>query len=172
MILDNLIEKKRKLSEELLLPVDAPNSNSETSDLFNDTFKSKKNAIDYSAELSALNDTDQFDNFIEEVFRKAGCDISKTQQSHDHGVDLIADKNGTRYFIECKFTHKGDEGICGDDFVNRLVKGHVDYDVESKKVLIGITNAKDWSHTIKSKARENGVELYSSQNINQIPIKI
>lgn len=63
-----------------------------------------------------------YENYIEEILTKAGFEVRRTPVTGDQGVDLIANKNDTKFAIQCKYYSKPvgngavQEIIAGKDF--------------------------------------------------------
>ena len=44
----------------------------------------------------------EFEKYIADLFRRLGYKTEATGGSHDRGVDVIAEKNGVKHYIQCK----------------------------------------------------------------------
>ncbi|MFH0892485.1 MAG: restriction endonuclease [Candidatus Falkowbacteria bacterium] len=44
----------------------------------------------------------EFEEYITDLYRRLGYKTEKVGRSHDHGIDVIADKDGIRHYIQCK----------------------------------------------------------------------
>lgn len=65
-----------------------------------------------------------YENYVESLLQTSGFNVSRTPTTGDQGVDLVAEKNGTRIAIQCKYYSKPvgnkavQEVIAGRDFYN------------------------------------------------------
>lgn len=173
--LDNLIQKKRDLSERLLLPIDPLNDIFEGLDevesLYFNTFKAtKEETINASELFKKVNDDTDFEDCIAGMLKNMGYKAFKTQKSHDKGVDVIAEGNGQFLLIQCKFVHD-DEGICNQDAVKELLDSRGQYKENGEVRLIAITNGKDFRDSIKYRAQENNVEIFNKDNLSNFVVK-
>lgn len=44
----------------------------------------------------------EFEDFIAVLYNRLGYNTEKVGRSHDGGIDVIAEKNGVKYYIQCK----------------------------------------------------------------------
>jgi hypothetical protein len=89
--------------------------------------------------------------------------IRKTPASNDHGIDIIASKNGITYGIQCKYY----EGSVGSHAVMEAYAGKPYYGVD---VAVVMTNSVFTPSAI-AQARADGVQLWDHQNAH-IPTEI
>jgi restriction system protein len=68
-----------------------------------------------------------FEEFTEHLFEYNGFVTQLTPPSNDEGKDIIAYKNGEKYFIECK--HWSSDSIIGREYLQKLVGAAISYGV-------------------------------------------
>ena len=65
-----------------------------------------------------------YENYVESLLLSGGFEVARTPTTGDQGVDLVAEKNGIRIAIQCKYYSKPvgnkavQEVIAGRDFYN------------------------------------------------------
>lgn len=168
MKLDRLIQRKRDLSNKLLLPIEPLNDNFDGGDsvtgLYNGTINvEKKTNIEIN--YDKINDGIQFEKYIAELLKQIGFDAFLTPSSNDKGVDIVAKDSGLSLLIQCKFSHNPDM-VCQQDPVAELI-GSEDYYKEDGKTmkLVAITNAIDFRDSVKHRATENSVEIVTRDTL-------
>lgn len=56
--------------------------------------------------------SDDFEKYIGEIFRRLGYDVKVTGGSYDGGVDVIAEKDNRKHYIQCKrYSAKNEVGV-------------------------------------------------------------
>jgi HJR/Mrr/RecB family endonuclease len=153
--LHNLLERKRQLSREMLLP---PMGVSDTRTLFNDTLESGRGDSSPPFELGSIDEMEplQFENWVMGRLRASGYRVSRTPRSHDGGADVVAthSQTGRRIIIQCKHTQRDES--CGEQAINDLLRARIAYAAQAD-LLVAITNAKGFGSRAAERARSEGI---------------
>lgn len=75
----------------------------------------------------------EFEEFITNLFIKMGCSAHTTKESGDQGIDVIAEKNGIKYGVQCKCY----ANTVGNSAIQEVVAGKQFYKLDK---LIVVTN--------------------------------
>ncbi len=171
--LHSLLEKKRSLSREMLLP--PVDTSADTSNLFNQTVcqqPEKDETQDQPAKMS-LEEIDtmeplQFENWVLEKLKQNGFDVDRTPRSHDHGADGIATsrKTGTKIIVQCKHIQR--DSFCDDVAVTDLLRARFAYGADSA-TYVAITNSKGFSKKATKMAAKENVQLISRLGLSSWP---
>ena len=98
-----------------------------------------------------------FEKFIAKLFRKMGYKAYVTQESNDQGVDVIAEKSGTKVAIQTKCYN----GSVGNKAIQEIVAGMKYYEAEKAMV---ITNSIFTKSAIEL-AKKNNVQLWDRKTL-------
>ena len=169
--LHSLLEKKRSLSREMLMP---PIDPTDAANLYGQTVGVNSNPTDLPDDESiSLNDIDamepvQFENWVLEKLKQQGFDINRTPRSSDGGGDGIAKsrRTGTTLIIQCKHTQSN--SLCDEVAVTDLVRARSAYGGGSGRCL-AITNAKEFSNKAHKMAAKENIQLISRAEIVSWP---
>ncbi len=169
--LHSLLEKKRSLSREMLMP---PIDPQDTANLYGQTVGTDSSSSDLPSDNSVLlDDIDamepiQFENWVLEQLKKNGFEISRTPRSYDGGGDGIAKsrRTGSKLIIQCKHTQSNT--LCDEAAVTDLVRARTAYGGEGRKYL-AITNARDFSKRAHKMAAEEKIRLVSRADLGSWP---
>lgn len=102
----------------------------------------------------------EYEAMVARVLRIAGWDAEVTKASGDHGVDIIAFKDGQRAAIQCKYYAKP----VGNAAVQEVVSGRTHYSAH-----IGLVVAPNgFTSAARALAVSNGVELCHHTEIAQV----
>ena len=139
--LDALLERKRALSADLLMPPAA--TRSDHAALLNETLAAppgaRSEAPDWG-EVDAMEPV-QFEEFVIRQFHGRGWTVRRTPPSGDGGADVVVEKDGKiAFLVQCKHTqnpaHKiGNEAICD---LRRALKNYP----AAAAVPVAVTNAE------------------------------
>lgn len=173
--LHNLLEGKRSLSREMLLP--PVNVKEDTKCLFEETVVATAEGQSSSADTSiSLDDIDtmepvQFENWALDCLKSSGFKVNKTKKSWDCGSDGFAlDLSSNKEFIiQCKHTQSGSS--CDAKCVEDLIKARDAY-LKPDAILIGITNAPSFTSAAVKLAKENEIYLVSRNFLLDWPIQV
>lgn len=113
-----------------------------------------KNNINYD-----YMDGHQFEYFCADVLRKNGFkNVEVTQGSGDHGIDILAEKDGITYAIQCK--------CYSDNIGNAAVQqAHTGKSLYHKDIAVVMTNRYFTAQAIEE-AMELGVKLWDRDRLN------
>lgn len=103
----------------------------------------------------------EFERYVAELLKHNDyTNVKVTQASGDHGIDVIADKNGLRYGIQCKrysFT-------VGNSAIHEAYSGSAFYDCDK---AIVVTNNK-FTKSAREEAKKLGVILWDGDYLYEI----
>ena len=151
--LHSLLERKRQLSREMLMP---PTSPEDTKYLFEQTVGSgdiKSIDLDTIDSMEPI----EFENWVLAKLKDAGHRVNKTPKSHDCGADGIVYHriSGNPYIIQCKHTQST---TSPDSAIEDLLRAKECYALNNPS-LIAITNAISFGKSASSKAGHSGIRL-------------
>ena len=165
--LDRLIQRKRELSNKLLLPIDPIDDfddKNSMSELYNDTINAEKSST-IRVNYDFINDGIQFEEYIAKKLKEIGFEAYMTPRSNDKKVDVVAKRDGLCLLIQCKFVHDQNNN-CTQDPVKELLGSEKHYNEDGKSIkLIAITNAKGFGDAVMYHARENSVEIVTRDTL-------
>lgn len=102
-----------------------------------------------------------FEYFCADVLRKNGFEnVEVTQGSGDHGIDILSEKYGITYAIQCK---RYDKPV-GNDAVQQAVAGKGIY---KKDIAVVLTNNRFTAQAIEE-ANALGVKLWDRDKLNEM----
>lgn len=100
----------------------------------------------------------EFEYFCSELLKDNGCnEVSVTRGSGDHGIDVLASKNGMKYAIQCKCYSKN----VGNKAVQEAFSGK---EIYRANVAVVMTN-RYFTKQAQEDARKLGVELWDRDKI-------
>lgn len=71
-------------------------------------WRSGREIINWLRQMKA----DEFEKYTADIFKRLDYDVKVTGGSYDGGVDVIAEKNGIKYYVQCKrYTSKNEVGV-------------------------------------------------------------
>lgn len=97
----------------------------------------------------------EFEEFIAKLFVKMGYTAKTTKSSGDQGVDVIAEKNGTKFGIQCKCY----ANVVSNSAIQEIVAGKQLYRLDK---LIVITN-NNFTKSAQELAQANSVILWDRE---------
>jgi HJR/Mrr/RecB family endonuclease len=107
--------------------------------------------------LSDVKTGAEFERYCARQLRDAGWDVEETRGSGDHGVDLLAKRNGLRVAIQCKFHEKA----VGNKAVLEVVGGQRHYRAAATVVV----SKSGYTPMAEELARSNGTVLLSHHDL-------
>jgi HJR/Mrr/RecB family endonuclease len=107
--------------------------------------------------LSDVKTGTDFERYCAGQLRDAGWDVEETRGSGDHGVDLVAKRNGLRVAIQCKFHQKA----VGNKAVLEVVGGQRHYRAAATVVI----SKSGYTPMAEELARSNGTVLLSHHDL-------
>ncbi len=118
----------------------------------------------YEFEASQITDLDKmtgekFEAFLADMFRRKGYNVQQTPKSRDYGVDLIVERGGERFAVQCK--RRSPESRQGPAAIQEVYSGKVFYGCEGALVVI---NAY-FSEQAKEMAAKLKVELWDRHRL-------
>lgn len=103
----------------------------------------------------------EFEDFCVKVLRRNGfINVKVTQGSGDHGIDVLANKNGKRYAIQCKCYSQN----VGNKAVQEAYSGK---DIYSADIAAVMTN-RFFTRQAQMDARKLGVQLWDRNKLNNL----
>lgn len=94
---------------------------------------------------------EEFEDYVIEILHSAGTEATATPKSHDYGADIIAERDGHRYAIQCKY-YRGPVGISS---VQEVISSLKFYNAEYGAVVTNST----YTQEARNLAEVNGVCL-------------
>jgi superfamily II DNA or RNA helicase len=164
-----LLEKKRRLSSELLFPPAATDSDFE--ELFASTIDQTSPPSEPTREIN-LADIDameptQFEAWALSRLRLAGYTVHRTPWSHDLGADGIARMSGRRdVVIQCK--HSQNRQAITAKAVHDLLRARDAYG-SIDPMLVAVTNSETFAKETIELARKNDVRLVARGDLARWP---
>lgn len=98
-----------------------------------------------------------FEQHCAKIFRTCGWSVKTTPVSGDHGVDLVASRNGKTIAVQCKLYHNP----VGNSAVQEVAAGRMHYGADAA-VVVAING---YTKGAEALARSNGVELIHPDDI-------
>ncbi len=92
-----------------------------------------------SSSLSIIKTGEDFEDYVIEILHSAGTEATATPKSHDYGADIIAEREGHRYAIQCKY-YKGAVGIAA---VQEVISALKFYNAEYGAVVTNSTYTQE-----------------------------
>lgn len=136
--LNALLERKRKLSRDMLIPSEDP---SDTENLFKETvgFSTETPSITIE-ELDRMDDR-SFEQWVLNRARQCGYQADGTKVSWDFGADgiIVHKETGKKFILQCK--HSSGDKISQDKVIYDLLRARAAYDAEGNADLIALTNS-------------------------------
>ena len=165
--LNELLEKKRSLSRDLLLmPSMFPGEDEST--LFRETVGAQLSCSDVTTldELDRMEPT-QFEDWVLKQMQRAGYRIQRTPNRGDGGADGLAVHNETRQqiIIQCKHRQTSD---CNEEPIDDLLRARDAYG-QDEALLVAVTNAKRYSAEARERATRHNIELVARDNLLGFP---
>lgn len=163
-ILHQLLDRKRKLSRQVLAPTAFGSGDIE--ELFRKAMAGGTGALPFGPddlnEVDLLSPT-EFERWVLDRFRRVGYRVDVTPLSHDAGVDGVAHPpTGSRLrpvLVQCKHTQVA--ATCPDAAVIEIVEGSRRYPQVANPRLLVVTNAARFTARAEELARNHGVELFA-----------
>jgi HJR/Mrr/RecB family endonuclease len=175
--LHNLLERKRSLSREMLMP--PVDSTADTANLFSQTVGGSSSDAEGSPERgtpTSLEDIDsmeplQFEDWVLNRLGSNGFDVSRTPPSHDHGADGIAvsQATGKKLIIQCKHTQP--TNYADETAVQDLIRARASYESQDA-VFIAITNGRGFTGGARKMGRSNEIRLIDRSMLENWPMPV
>lgn len=173
--LHTLLESKRSLSREMLMPpveekADSKNLFGQTigqtsdDDTTNDSAETTLEKIDVMEPL-------QFEDWVLEKLNENGFDVCRTPPSHDHGADgtAISKATGTKLIIQCKHIQR--DALCDETAVEDLLRAKPSYQGDTL-VYLAVTNARGFSRKAKRIASKENIRLIARNELRSWPSNV
>lgn len=158
-----LLERRRQLSRELLMPPTDPNN---VKDLFDQTVGATSQT---KVDLDAIDSMEpiEFENWILGRLRDAGHRVSRTPKTRDGGADglFYHRTSGRPYLIQCKHTQVS---AYADHAVDDLVRAKRAYNLNGSG-FVAVTNAKAFGRAAANIAQELGIQLITGNDLEKWP---
>ena len=106
-------------------------------------------------------DGHDFEYYCADILRKNGfCNVEVTQGSGDHGIDVLAEKDGISYAIQCK-CYSSNIGNAA------IQQAHTGKSLYRKDIAVVMTN-RFFTQQAINEANELGVKLWDRNKINEM----
>lgn len=123
--------------------------------------KSRKNVNKEFIDINSLSNGYAFEQYIADLLERLEYEnIKTTQPSNDYGVDILAEKNGIIYAIQCKMYSYP----VGNKAIQEVVSGKNFYDAH---VAVVATNSV-FTKNAKDLARSNNVLLWDKHVLEKM----
>lgn len=137
--------------------LDKAKSNTQKDDFIKNIFKDRNISTLQLENNITIDDVDlmtgsEFELFIAQLFRKMGYSTQTTKASGDQGVDVIAERNGVKFGIQCKCY----SNTVSNSAIQEVVAGKQFYHLD--KVIV-VTNSC-FTKSAEELARANDVILW------------
>lgn len=174
VLLHNLLERKRSLSRQMLMPpVDVT---SDTEYLFSSAMGDGSVVHDEEWSSFSLNDIDvmepsAFERWVLDRLRQAGYSVNLTPRSHDHGADGVARHPGTGQTIVVQCKHIQRDGLCDQTAVDDLIRAKGRYALDNA-FYVAVTNGRGFNSAAMDLARASGIVLVSRADLAEWPLSL
>lgn len=103
----------------------------------------------------------EFENFCSDLLERNGfCNVEVTQGSGDHGIDVLAEKDGISYAIQCK-CYSSNIGNAA------IQQAHTGKSLYRKDIAVVMTN-RFFTQQAINEANELGVKLWDRNKLNEM----
>jgi HJR/Mrr/RecB family endonuclease len=164
--LHSLLEKKRNLSREMLIPPVGPN---DATELFEQTVGIKINR-DMPINFETIDSMEpiEFEEWVLSRLRDVGHRVERTPRSHDCGADGIAHHRvtGEAIIIQCK--HSQEAANAPDRAIDDLLRAREAYSLPAAR-LVAVTNARQFTRASSARARDHSIRLVSREELSKWP---
>jgi len=163
-ILHSLLEDKRALSSEVVVPVQF--SDIDMRALFERSFASKEHPPETSAHVDGM-DWRTFELWVADRLREAGLSVDVTSGTGDGGVDIIAhlaQGGGRTIFVQCKHSGRGSERMIGEQAIHDLLRARTAHSALVNPRLVAVTNAH-FTLAAERLAQEHNVRLLDATSL-------
>lgn len=160
-----LLERRRHLSRELLLPPTDPN---DAKDLFEQTVGEEKDYFNI-ASIDSMEPI-QFEEWILQRLGLAGHRVSRTPKTGDGGADGVVHQRqtGRPFLIQCKHT----QGTSSPDAaIGDLLRARTAYSNLDDAGLIAITNALNFGRSARETAKSMGIIIVCRDDLINWPAR-
>lgn len=149
-----VLEKETKRIEKELIDIDPKYKN---------IFNSKNAGTNQRVNIANYDSMDghQFEYFCADILKNNGFkDVEVTQGSGDHGIDILAEKEGITYAIQCK--------CYSSNIGNAAVQqAHTGKSIYHKDIAVVLTN-RYFTAQAKEEAKILGVKLWDRDKLNEM----
>lgn len=161
--LHRLLENKRALSRDLLMP---PVSPDDATKLYNETVAAEPEAAFSIHNIDSMEPI-QFEDWVLHRLVEAGHQVNRTKKTGDYGADGIAYHRLTKrpYIIQCKHTQSGSSP---DAAISDLLRAKDAYMVTDPK-LVAVTNAGSFGASARSLAKQHDMILVDRSSLLRWP---
>lgn len=163
-ILHRLLERKRALARELLVPPVDPDRDGR--ELFDAVLGGQLDPSDdpsfLLADIDRMDPTD-FERWALRRMQEAGYVADATPRSHDGGADgvMVHRVTGARVLTQCK--HRQDPAsFCCDEGVDDLLRARTRYTADGATLAV-LSNARAFTPKAEARARAHGIRLVARE---------
>lgn len=125
-------------------------------------FEKPRSRVQYKSldELKRMNPF-KFEKYVADLYKSMGYSVQQTKRTGDGGKDIIVQKNGQTYYIECKRYAKPISSSKMRDFVGACALG-------GKNVKGIYVTTSRFTSDAKSAARRKGIELIDGEKLTRM----
>ncbi len=164
--LNSLLERKRKLSRDMLIPAE---SSSDTDSLFDEVVGFPRTVSQITLEELERMNAIQFEEWVLLSARRNGYLTDATKLSWDQGADGIIThkKTGQKFILQCKHSNRPKY----DDYkiIEDLLKARAAYDNVGDAGLVALTNTS-FSAGLIRKLNEHKIQYFDRERICEWPL--
>jgi SNF2 family DNA or RNA helicase len=161
-----LLERKRKLSRDMLMP---PMSPDDAKDLFEQTVGTEGGSRFDLGSIDAMEPV-QFEDWVLGRLKDVGHKVNRTPKSHDRGADGVAYHriSGRPYIVQCKHTQRT---TSPDQAIGDLLRAQASYGLRDPG-LVAVTNATGFGRSATATAKSSGIRLISRTELERWPFML
>ena len=163
--LDSLLERKRGLSRDLLIPPIDPSES--TDELYNETINKAKGEEEISVSVEDLDAFEplQFESWWAHKIKDYGIIVKDTPKTGDKGGDVVGEheEKNKNYIFQLKHRNNP-KNVCDKEAVDDCLRAVESYALESP-YLVAVTNAEKFDDEAIQLAARNNVNLITRNEI-------
>lgn len=161
--LHDLLERKRRLSRDMLIPVENP---ADTENLFKETVGFSTSTTDTNLHDLDGMEPELFEQWALTRASQHGYVADRTPRSWDRGADGIITHKGTgqKFILQCK--HSGRDTIKEDKVIQDLLSAREAYDTNAG--LVALTN-RYFSNSLVRRMDQLGIRYFDRDTISNWP---
>lgn len=125
-------------------------------------FEKPRSRVEYKTldELKRMNPF-KFEKYVADLYKSMGYSVHQTKRTGDGGKDIIVQKNGQTYYIECKRYANPISSSKMRDFVGACALG-------GKNIKGIYVTTSRFTSDAKSAARRKGIELIDGEKLTRM----
>lgn len=163
LVLDQILERKRKLAESIFVPSEITASDFSSIFGVGESMDERPRFLPISvSESHRLETGEEFEEYVGACLHSQGFTVSRTRKSWDFGCDLIAKKESAVVLCQVKQVRSDKTLMMG---VEEIAESKERYSAQNPSHLALITNALNVSARQQELARQHGVLILNGEHI-------